>query len=64
VDGGVHSGGRHTRGAGFEVDCEKLNEAVLLGYRVLRVTTKHVESGDALEWIERALGRGKWAAKS
>lgn len=36
VDGGVWSGGRHTRGAGFVGDCEKLNAAACLGYRVLR----------------------------
>ena len=36
VDGGIFSGGRHTRGAGFLADCEKLNSAAMLGYRVLR----------------------------
>ncbi len=38
VDGGVFSGGRHTRGAGFIKDQEKLNAAACLGYRVLRFT--------------------------
>lgn len=38
VDGGVWSGGRHTRGAGFSEDCRKLNAATLLGWRVLRFT--------------------------
>jgi hypothetical protein len=56
VDGGTWAGGRHTRGAGFERDCEKVNEAVLRGWRVLRFTTKQVDSGEALAWIERALG--------
>lgn len=55
VDGGTYSGGRHTRGAGYERDCEKANEAVLRGWRVLRVTTQQVDSGEALAWIERAL---------
>lgn len=36
IDGGIFSGGRHTRGAGFLADCEKLNAAAMLGYRVLR----------------------------
>jgi len=35
VDGGTWTGGRHTRGAGFEADCEKLNAAVIAGFRVL-----------------------------
>jgi len=35
IDGGVW-GGRHTRGGGFIKDMEKLNNATLLGYRVLR----------------------------
>jgi len=36
IEGGVWSGGRHTRGAGFIKDMEKYNAAVLLGWRVLR----------------------------
>lgn len=56
VDGGVFTGGRHTRGAGFEADAEKLNEAALLGWSVLRVTTNHVGSGMALHWVERLIG--------
>lgn len=55
VEGGVHSGGRHTRGAGFTADCEKTNEAACLGWRVLRVTADHIRRGWALNWIERAL---------
>jgi hypothetical protein len=39
IDGGTWSGGRHTRGAGFAADCEKLNRAAVLGWAVLRYTT-------------------------
>ncbi|NIP25770.1 MAG: hypothetical protein GWN94_02580, partial [Phycisphaerae bacterium] len=35
VEGGVYTQGRHTRGEGFEEDCEKYNQATLLGWRVL-----------------------------
>ena len=35
VHGGTWVGGRHTRGAGFEKDREKMNEAHLLGWLVL-----------------------------
>lgn len=55
VHGGIHSGGRHTRGAGFERDREKMNEAQLLGWLVLEVTGEQIRSGQALGWIERAL---------
>ena len=55
VEGGVYRQGRHTRGSGFVNDCEKLNEAALLGWRVLRLPGPWVGSGEALEWIERGL---------
>lgn len=55
VEGGIHTRGRHTRGAGFEADCEKYNEAALSGWRVLRVTGEMVRDGRALKTIERAL---------
>ena len=42
IDGGAFSRGRHTRGAGFEKDIEKLNAAVIIGWRVLRFTTQQV----------------------
>lgn len=58
-EGGVFSGGRHTRGAGFEKDCEKYNSAVMLGYHVLRFTKRHVESGEALQMIEKAVENGR-----
>lgn len=55
VDGGIWSGGRHTRGAGFERDCVKTNMAVVRGWRVLRVTGSMIEDGSALAFIEEAL---------
>lgn len=55
VDGGSWTGGRHTTGTGFERDCLKLAEAVILGYRVIRVTPRMVEDGRALALVERAL---------
>ena len=57
VDGGTWSGGRHTRGAGYERDCVKLAEATLAGWRVLRVTGDMVADGRALAFVERALAR-------
>lgn len=56
VEGGTWNGGRHTRGSGFAADCEKYNEAVLLGWRVLRFDSKAVTSGQAVSTILNALG--------
>lgn len=39
LEGGVWSGGRHTRGSGFVGDCEKYNAATLLGWRLFRLAT-------------------------
>jgi len=39
LEGGVHSGGRHTRAKGFIEDCFKYNMAAMLGYRVIRIAT-------------------------
>ena len=55
VDGGAYVHGRHTTGAGYEKDRERDAEAMMLGYRVLRVTPKQVTSGIALKWIEALL---------
>ena len=54
-EGGTFTRGRHTRGAGFEKDCEKYNAAVLAGWRVLRFTASMIDSGDAVEKIKKAL---------
>lgn len=56
VEGGQWISGRHNRGAGFEADCEKYNEATILGWRLLRVTPAMIDDGRALAAIERALG--------
>ena len=55
VDGGTWSGGRHTRGAGYEKDSEKMNAANLLGWTCLRYTSTMVRSGKAAREIAEAL---------
>lgn len=54
VEGAIWTEGRHTRGSGFVADIEKYNEAILRGWRLLRVTTDQVTSGVALNLIDRA----------
>lgn len=55
VEGGGWIKGRHTRGAGFEQDMEKYNAAALLGYTVLRFSPAMIDSGKALQTIEKML---------
>lgn len=55
VEGGSWVAGRHTRGRGFEHDCEKYCEAAVRGWRVLRVTTGMVMDGRAVALLERVL---------
>lgn len=53
-EGGTWTRGRHTRGKGYENDCRKYSEAALMGWTVLRFTTDMINSGEALEMIQRA----------
>jgi very-short-patch-repair endonuclease len=55
VDGGTWKGGRHNRGAGYESDCEKYAQALVDGWRVLRVTANMVKDGRALGYVRAAL---------
>jgi very-short-patch-repair endonuclease len=48
IDGGAFTMGRHTRGAGYRADCEKLNAAAALGWRVF----KYVEKKGMSQFIE------------
>lgn len=57
IEGGTWSGGRHVRGRGYENDCIKYNQAVLLGWTVLRVTTSMLRDGRALALLEQAFDR-------
>lgn len=39
LEGATWAGGRHTRGSGYQADCEKYNCAVMEGWAVLRYTS-------------------------
>lgn len=55
VNGGEWSAGRHNRAGGMAADYEKLNAAVIAGWRVLQFTGGQVRDGVAVETIRRAL---------
>ena len=55
VEGGVFTGGRHTRGIGFKNDIEKYNNASLLGYRLIRTTPTELRSIENIELIKNIL---------
>jgi hypothetical protein len=60
IEGGVWSSGRHVRGQGFIDDCEKYNEAAILGWHVLRFPAQWVYDGTAIklaEWAYATLTR-------
>ncbi|MCK4077525.1 MULTISPECIES: DUF559 domain-containing protein [Acinetobacter] len=56
VEGGIWSGGRHTRGKGYLGDMEKYNAATMMGFQVIRFSTDQVKSGHAIQQIEKMVG--------
>ena len=54
-EGGIWSGGRHTRGSGYQKDLEKYNSAALQGWSVFRFDSNAITSGKAIKVITEAL---------
>jgi len=56
VQGGIHMAkSGHNTAAGITRDCEKANEAVVLGWKVLHVTREQIENGSAINWLRQIL---------
>lgn len=55
VDGGAFVHGRHTRGVGFQNDCDKQNAATAQGWRVFRFTPRDVKTGKAKAMLRELL---------
>jgi hypothetical protein len=55
VEGGIWTGGAHTRGKHFESDCVKYAEAFVAGFPVIRFSVEQVTKGYAIDAIKRAL---------
>lgn len=62
IEGGVWTAGRHVRSQGYLGDMEKYNAAMLLGWRVLRVSTRMVADGRALALLLEAFSGKKSSA--
>jgi very-short-patch-repair endonuclease len=56
VEGGIWTGGRHTRGAGFAADMDKYNIATLLGWRLLRFTPSQIKDKTYLALVDALIG--------
>ena len=56
IEGGVWSKGRHTRPQGFLNDCEKYNNAALLGYTVFRLATGMMDTKNVQPIIDYVKG--------
>ena len=54
-EGGVYTGGRHTRPSGFIGDIEKYQAAKELGWDVVRAALPHSKDGSAIKWFESSL---------
>lgn len=59
IEGLTYEGGRHQRMAGFNEDCRKYMAAMLLGWRVLRVTPLMVRRGEAIDAIKKLLTKNE-----
>ena len=56
VQGGIHMAkGGHNTAAGITRDCEKGNEAIVTGWKVLHVTREQIENGSAINWLRQIL---------
>lgn len=55
VEGGVFSGGRHTRPTGFLGDMAKYNAAAAMGWLVIRCTPKTLCTLETINYIKSAI---------
>ena len=55
IEGGVWSGGAHTRGKGFIEDMEKYNAAVTFGWVILRFTPQDLNKITTFETVKKVV---------
>lgn len=59
VQGAIFTGGRHVRGAAMLKEYEKLNNAAMLGWRVMFVQPSDLLMTDTVEAVRSALGQSE-----
>lgn len=64
VQGGIWTGGRHSRGSGLVKEHEKLNAAAVLGWRVLFCTPSEVLTLRFARTIQQALSQNSKTQKN
>ena len=55
VEGGIWTGGGHTRGSGYLKDLDKYNSAAVAGWRVLKTTPSELCMPETVEMVKAAL---------
>lgn len=60
IEGGTWMSGGHSRGKGYQEDCEKYNEAVRLNWRVFRLTGKMITVQNVGMIIGESIDQQKW----
>ncbi len=55
VEGGIWTGGRHTRGVGFAGDMEKYNAAGAMGITILRVAPADLLKTETFDLVKKTL---------
>ena len=55
VEGGIYTGGRHTRPKGFLGDIEKYNTAATMGWMLLRTTPSQLFTSATKQWLDKAI---------
>lgn len=59
VQGGIWTGGGHSRGSGQLRDAEKAAHAAIAGWRLMPVTGNHIKSGEAIRWIQQSIAESR-----
>ena len=63
IEGGAFTNGRHTRGKGFIEDMRKYNEAVILGWRLIRFTPTQLKTILPIDTIKAILANNSIKVK-